>query len=167
MSFINTKLTNQERGFTIVELLIVVVVIAILAAITIVSYNGITNRANASSAKSVASTVQKKIELYATDKGNYPIAVADLTATGQSFTLSSSSFGTGAAGSTTGDPTPSTDATKGTKYVRVMACKSDTATLTVSNVTGARIYYYDYEKTSSQVTPIDVGVCGANLSALN
>lgn len=36
---------RQSKGFTIVELLIVVVVIAILAAITIVSYRGITNRA--------------------------------------------------------------------------------------------------------------------------
>ncbi len=35
----------QSKGFTIVELLIVIVVIAILAAITIVSYNGIQNRA--------------------------------------------------------------------------------------------------------------------------
>lgn len=34
----------SASGFTIVELLIVVVVIAILAAITIVAYNGIQNR---------------------------------------------------------------------------------------------------------------------------
>ncbi len=39
------KTWAQQRGFTIVELLIVVVVIAILAAITIVAYNGIQNRA--------------------------------------------------------------------------------------------------------------------------
>lgn len=32
---------QARRGFTIVELLIVIVVIAILAAITIVAYNGI------------------------------------------------------------------------------------------------------------------------------
>lgn len=38
----------NPRGFTIVELLIVVVIIAILAAITIVAYNGITDRAKAS-----------------------------------------------------------------------------------------------------------------------
>ena len=31
----------KQRGFTIVELLIVIVVIGILAAITIVAYNGI------------------------------------------------------------------------------------------------------------------------------
>ena len=42
----------NKQGFTIVELLIVIVVIAILAAITIVSYNGITNSANDSSVKS-------------------------------------------------------------------------------------------------------------------
>jgi prepilin-type N-terminal cleavage/methylation domain-containing protein len=38
-------LGGPRQGFTIVELLIVVIVIAILAAITIVAYNGITNRA--------------------------------------------------------------------------------------------------------------------------
>lgn len=50
------------RGFTIVELLIVVVVIAILAAITIVSYNGISNRAKETSLASELATAAKKIE---------------------------------------------------------------------------------------------------------
>lgn len=36
----------KTRGFTIVELLIVIVVIGILAAITIVAFNGVQNRAN-------------------------------------------------------------------------------------------------------------------------
>ncbi len=49
-----------SRGFTIVELLIVVVVIAILATITIISYNGITENARASSAKAFASQVYKR-----------------------------------------------------------------------------------------------------------
>jgi prepilin-type N-terminal cleavage/methylation domain-containing protein len=53
---------NQKTaGFTIVELLIVVVVIAILAAITIVSYNGITARANESAIKSELSQNAKTI----------------------------------------------------------------------------------------------------------
>ena len=42
----------KTSGFTIVELLIVVVVVAILATITIVTYSGIQNEANLAAAKS-------------------------------------------------------------------------------------------------------------------
>ncbi|MES2630409.1 MAG: prepilin-type N-terminal cleavage/methylation domain-containing protein [Patescibacteria group bacterium] len=52
---------QKQKGFTIVELLIVVVVIAILAAITITAYNGIQNRAKASAAQSAAAQAAKKV----------------------------------------------------------------------------------------------------------
>ena len=55
--------TNTRRGFTIVELLIVIVVIAILAAITIVAYNGIQNRAKVARANSDLVTLRKAIEV--------------------------------------------------------------------------------------------------------
>lgn len=72
---------TKAKGFTIVELLIVVVVIAILAAITIVAYNGIQNRAKASSAQSAASSVQKKAEAYNIDgpTSAYNTTLAQLT----------------------------------------------------------------------------------------
>ena len=66
------NIKTKERGFTIVELLIVIVVIAILAAITIVAYNGIQNRAKASTAQSLASQVAKKAEAYNTVESSYP-----------------------------------------------------------------------------------------------
>lgn len=55
--------TNNRTGFTIVELLIVVVVIAILAAITIVAYNGIRARSEQSARLSEMSQLQKTIQV--------------------------------------------------------------------------------------------------------
>lgn len=56
--------SGTSPAFTIVELLIVVVVIAILAAITIVAYNGVTNRAKDSARTSELSQWKKKSEVY-------------------------------------------------------------------------------------------------------
>jgi prepilin-type N-terminal cleavage/methylation domain-containing protein len=64
--------TKKSSGFTIVELLIVVVVIAILATITVVSYNGVTQRATQSSMQSSARQIADRIELYNLDNGSYP-----------------------------------------------------------------------------------------------
>jgi len=64
----------KQKGFTIVELLIVIVVIAILAAITIVSYNGVQSRAKDSSRDSGAKTIRTVLELYKADNGGYPNA---------------------------------------------------------------------------------------------
>lgn len=69
---------DRRRGFTIVELLIVVVVIAILAAITVVAYNGITNRAKATSAATAAEQAAKKVMTYAAlNSDQYPASLAD------------------------------------------------------------------------------------------
>ena len=54
---------KKANAFTIVELLIVIVVIAILAAISIVAYTGIQNRAIESSVKNDLANFKKKIEL--------------------------------------------------------------------------------------------------------
>ena len=75
MTLNNIKALKKERGFTIVELLIVIVVIAILAAITIVAYNGIQNRAKASSAQSLANNVAKKAEAFNVTGSAYPATV--------------------------------------------------------------------------------------------
>lgn len=59
-------------GFTIVELLIVVVVIAILAAITVVTYGGISRQAKDASIRSQIGQVARAIEVYRTSTGAYP-----------------------------------------------------------------------------------------------
>lgn len=79
MSLSNIKAMKSERGFTIVELLIVVVIIGILAAIVIVAYNGVTNRAKTSKAQATASSLVKKFETYNAEQGSYPSAYTQLT----------------------------------------------------------------------------------------
>lgn len=69
---------NNKQGFTIVELLIVIVVIAILAAITIVAYNGIRQRAVESATNAELQQAAKSLEARKlTNNETYP---ADWTA---------------------------------------------------------------------------------------
>lgn len=60
------------QGFTIVELLIVVVVIAILTAITVVSYNGISQSAKTSRSLSTAEQVRTKAMMWQSLRDSYP-----------------------------------------------------------------------------------------------
>ena len=65
-----SKLLNQ--AFTIVELLVVIVVIGILAAITIVSYSGIANKAITAGLQSDLDNNSKQLKLYNVEYGYYP-----------------------------------------------------------------------------------------------
>ncbi len=66
----------RQQAFTIVELLIVIVVIAILAAIGIVAYNGIQERARSAALQSDVSQVSKQLKLFQADNGRYPTTVS-------------------------------------------------------------------------------------------
>jgi prepilin-type N-terminal cleavage/methylation domain-containing protein len=68
------SLSITRKGFTIVELLVVIVVIGILAAITIVAYSGITNRANTASIQSDLANASQQLKMYYTTYGYYPTA---------------------------------------------------------------------------------------------
>ena len=69
----------KNQGFTLVELLIVIVIIAILTVVSLVAYNGLQNQAKTSAAKSAADAVAKKAELYNTAKSSYPDDLSKLT----------------------------------------------------------------------------------------
>lgn len=69
------KHMKSRSGFTIVELLIVIVVVAILAAISVVAYNGIQQRADASSVQSSSSQIRKAIELAKIQSDSYPSSI--------------------------------------------------------------------------------------------
>lgn len=137
MTLANIKTMKEERGFTIVELLIVIVVIAILAAIVIVAYNGVQNRAKNSAAQASANTLQKKVEAYNAEKGAYPStsATTDL-ATYQTSTLTGSGISIG---------TP--DATTGQKTIKLEVCTAP------SGATGYKITYWDFTTGTLPGTP--------------
>ena len=74
---LNTMKKNAY-GFTIVELLVVIVIIGILAAISIVSYNGVTNKANDVAVQQDLANIAKKLEIYRASMGEYPAGSAQL-----------------------------------------------------------------------------------------
>jgi len=75
MSAFSIATPQKKSGFTIVELLIVIVIIGILAAITIVSFNGIQDRAKTAAAQAAAVQANQKILAATFDNAdNYPVA---------------------------------------------------------------------------------------------
>jgi prepilin-type N-terminal cleavage/methylation domain-containing protein len=79
MSIINKARFNffkkTSPAFTIVELLVVIVIIGILAAITIVAYTGVTQRATQASLQSDLATASQQLKLYSAEHGSYPTSL--------------------------------------------------------------------------------------------
>jgi prepilin-type N-terminal cleavage/methylation domain-containing protein len=68
--------SDGNSGFTIVELLMVIVIIAILAVIVIVGYGNVTKQAYYNRSRSELSSLAQAIQFFQTDNGRYPADVA-------------------------------------------------------------------------------------------
>lgn len=67
-----TSLRKRQSGFTIVELLIVIVIIGILATLVIVTFTGTQKKARDSQRQTDINAVASHLEAYYADKGYYP-----------------------------------------------------------------------------------------------
>ena len=150
---INKKI--DSRGFTIVELLIVIVVIAILAAITIVAYNGIQQRSHTTSQKSAAENLAKKIEAYNAVQNAYPnwdTAANMTTATTANHLNNITDSSLVGSGITIGTPT----ATTGDGVVQLRLCTAASPT-TATVPTGYVVYIWDSTLTTAGLSAVQAG----------
>ena len=78
---------RNSKGFTIIELLIVIVVIGILAALVLTAYGNIQGRARDTERQNDINEIHKQAELYYTDSekggGKYPLSMAALGLSGE------------------------------------------------------------------------------------
>jgi len=70
---------NNQRGFTVTELLLVVAIIGLLASIAIPVYNNVQRRARVAKAQSDVRILASVTQTYAVQMGTLPTALADLT----------------------------------------------------------------------------------------
>jgi len=92
-------LKQVQKGFTLIELMIVIAIIGILAAIAIPAYQDYTIRAQASEGLTVASAVQVAIADYYAQNGSFPTAI---TGGGTALNFTSTPSGNYVSGIATG-----------------------------------------------------------------
>ena len=140
----------KNQGFTLVELLIVIVIIAILTVVSLVAYNGLQNQAKTSAAKSAADAVAKKAELYNTAESKYPANLTDLTnpaKSGEPYYLDAKTVKAPA----TGTSLTAGFAPKEANTIEYAPCPS------TGNATGAHVKYYNFSSNTVEERTVGTG----------
>lgn len=160
MKNLSKKFIKGQSGFTIVELLVVIVVIGILASITIVAYSGVTARANKSAMQASAANLAKKIEAYNAEKGEYPQynTIGTITAQLANYTSSSLS-GSGITINYTG-----VTSANGTNTLVVKLCGASAPTAGGTAAGGYQVFGWDYTATTPALSTSAI-VSGGNTTA--
>lgn len=132
------KKNSLKSGFTIIEILVVIMIITILATISIVSYSGITQKAIVSSIQNDLTNAAEQLKTTKIISGSYPVSIIDC-------------------------PTPATG-----NLCLKLSDKNVVANYLYDNATATKGYCvnitngtYSYKISSSTVTTPAVGTCAA------
>ncbi|HET8883948.1 MAG TPA: prepilin-type N-terminal cleavage/methylation domain-containing protein [Candidatus Saccharimonadales bacterium] len=87
----NSTSHRKNKGFTIVELIIIIVIIGLLVAISVVSYRQVTKGANDDQRKADIAVFQNELEKFYSENGVYPPGCPDSTCTTSFLTNNTSS----------------------------------------------------------------------------
>jgi len=112
MKWLYRHMHKDEKGFTLVELMIVIIILAILTAIAVPSYMVLRNRARIAAAQSELKNIATALEMHYADKEAYPATTF-------------AALVTALEGGAYMDPVPPTDPW-GTGYVYTLAAGSYT-----------------------------------------
>ena len=82
MNAVKRQRSHARAGFTLIEVLLVVVIIGILAAIVVPRLGGRTKEAQISAAKSSIASISLAIDVYEVDNGAYPASLQSLITKG-------------------------------------------------------------------------------------
>lgn len=145
---------KKRDGFTIVELLIVIVVIGILAAITIVAYNGIQNRANDVSVQADLRNIGGKVNEYMVLNNNVTPTAGATDFSGMNLKVSRSAYGA------------HYTLTSGAEY-NLLYCRTTSAFILVAAAKSGNVYVYRDGGVKTGVGPLDTHTATCLANGLN
>ena len=140
---------TKQKGFTIVELLIVIVIIGILAAISIVAYNGVTQKARDDQRVSDARNIVNAAASYQAEKGTWPtVTLLQGYDTVKLSGTASSRLGTAA-------PADTSDTTRNTYQYR-FCNNSASGTIAAGAAMGVEVRYWKESPATGETPPLSI-----------